>query len=126
MSCYSEFFNVQRGWQSLNTGPRFNVSSEGQVGCEFIHPAQPTDVPSSRRNSHFYTADGPTDERIDGWTDRRTDGWTDRQTDGRTDRWTGGRTNGQTDGQKDIQTDGWIDGRTKERMDRMIPIYPCL
>jgi hypothetical protein len=33
------------------------VSSEGRVGCEFIHPAQPTDVPSSRRSSlsHFYT-----------------------------------------------------------------------
>ena len=33
------------------------VSSEGRVGCEFIHPAQPTDAPSSRRSSrsHFYT-----------------------------------------------------------------------
>jgi hypothetical protein len=27
------------------------VSSEGRVGCEFIHPAQPTDAPSSRRSS---------------------------------------------------------------------------
>ena len=33
------------------------VSSEGRVGCEFLHPAQPTDAPSSRRSfrSHFYT-----------------------------------------------------------------------
>jgi len=33
------------------------VSFEGRVGCEFIHPAQPTDGPSSRRSSrsHFYT-----------------------------------------------------------------------
>jgi hypothetical protein len=33
------------------------VSSTGRVGCEFIHPAQPTDVPSSRRSSrsHLYT-----------------------------------------------------------------------
>jgi hypothetical protein len=33
------------------------VSSEGRVGCEFIHQAQPTDAPSSRRSSrfHFYT-----------------------------------------------------------------------
>jgi hypothetical protein len=23
MSCYTGFFNVRRGWQSLNTGPRF-------------------------------------------------------------------------------------------------------
>jgi hypothetical protein len=33
------------------------VSSAGQVGCEFLHPAQPTNAPSSRRSSrsHFYT-----------------------------------------------------------------------
>jgi hypothetical protein len=37
------------------------VSSEGRVGCEFIHPAQPTDAPSSRRNSrsHFYAPGFP-------------------------------------------------------------------
>ncbi|CAB9544508.1 hypothetical protein BROOK1789C_1738, partial [Bathymodiolus brooksi thiotrophic gill symbiont] len=37
------------------------VSSEGRVGCEFIHPAQPTDAPSSRRSSrsHFYTPGFP-------------------------------------------------------------------
>ena len=29
------------------------VSSEGRVGCEFIHPAQPTDAPSSRRSSRI-------------------------------------------------------------------------
>ena len=37
------------------------VSSEGRVGCEFIHPAQPTDAPSGRRSplSHFYTPGFP-------------------------------------------------------------------
>jgi hypothetical protein len=37
------------------------VSSEGRVGCEFIHPAKPTDAPSSRRSSrsHFYTPGFP-------------------------------------------------------------------
>ena len=36
------------------------VSSEGRFGCEFIHPAQPTDAPSSRRSSwsHFYIPRG--------------------------------------------------------------------
>ena len=31
------------------------ISSEGRVGCEFIHQTQPTDAPSSRRSSqsHF-------------------------------------------------------------------------
>jgi hypothetical protein len=56
-----------------------------------------------KKLSHFYTPDGPTDARIDGWTDRQT-----------------------TNGQKDIQMDRQIDGRTEERMDRVIPIYPCL
>ena len=56
MSCYTGFFNVRRGWQSLNTGPRFYLLLI-RVGCEFLHPAQPTDTPSSRRSSrsHFYT-----------------------------------------------------------------------
>jgi hypothetical protein len=33
------------------------VSSAGRIGCEFLHPTQPTDAPSSRRSSrsHFYT-----------------------------------------------------------------------
>ena len=60
--CYTGFFNVRRGWQSLNTDLSFiYVSSEGQVGCEFIYPAQPTDSPSSRRSSrsHFYTLGFP-------------------------------------------------------------------
>ena len=58
MSCYTGFFNVRREWQSLNTGPQFYLRLiRGRVGCEFIHPAQPTDAPSSRRSSrsHFYT-----------------------------------------------------------------------
>ena len=122
MNCYSEFFNVRRGWQSLNTGPQFNVSSEGQVGCEFIHPAQPTDVPSSRRNSHFYTADGPTDERIDGWTDGRMDGRTDRRTDGQTDRRADERTDGRTKGHTDGWMDRWTDERTDGQDDSYLPL----
>jgi len=37
------------------------VTCEGRVGCEFIHPVQPTDGPSSRRSSrsHFYTTGFP-------------------------------------------------------------------
>jgi hypothetical protein len=37
------------------------VSSAGRVGCEFMHPAQPTDALSSRRSSrsHFYTPGFP-------------------------------------------------------------------
>ena len=33
----------------------------GRVGCEFMHPVQPTDAPSSRRSSrsHFYTPGFP-------------------------------------------------------------------
>ena len=106
MSCYSEFFIVRRGWQSLNTGPRFNVSSEGQVGFEFIHPAQPTDVPSSQRNSPISIP--LTDRRTNGSTDGRTD---DAQTDGQTDGWTDGQTDGQMDGRTDRQMD-----RTYRRM----------
>ena len=103
MSCYSEFFNVRRGWQSLNTGPRFNVSSEGQLGCEFIHPAQLTDVPSSRRNCPISIPR----------TDRRTNRRTDRRTDEQTDR----RMDGQTDGQTDEQTDRRMDRRTYRQTD---------
>ena len=37
------------------------ISSAGWVGCEFLHPAQPTDAPSSRRSSrsHLYTPGFP-------------------------------------------------------------------
>ena len=116
MSCYSEFFNVRRGWQSLNTGPRFNVSPEGQVGCEFIHPhnrriKRPL---KPKKLSHFYTPDGPTDRRIDGWTDGRIDGRTDRQMDRQTDE----RTEGHTDG----RTDRWTDGRTDGQGDSYLPL----
>ena len=67
-------FNVQRAISHLYSGRKhltceeggnlstrdlgfIYVSSKGQVGCEFIHPAQPTEAPSSRRScrSHFYT-----------------------------------------------------------------------
>jgi hypothetical protein len=32
MSCYTEFFNVRRAWQSLNTGPRFYLSLIRRTG----------------------------------------------------------------------------------------------
>jgi hypothetical protein len=32
MSCYTGFFNVRRGWQSLNTGPRVSFTSHPQDG----------------------------------------------------------------------------------------------
>ena len=105
MSCYSEFFNVRRGWQSLNTGPRFNVSPEGQVGCEFIHlHNRQTSLKAEETLQFLYPG------RTDRWMDGRTDGRTDRQMDGRRDRWT----DRQTNGEKDIQMDGRIDGRTEE------------
>ena len=100
MSCYSEFFNVRRGWQSLNTGPRFNVSPEGQVGCEFIHP-------------HNRQTSLKAEETLPFLYPGRTDRWMDGRTDGRTDRWTYGETDRQTNGEKDIQMDGRIDGRRK-------------
>ena len=61
---YTGFFNVRRGCMgNLSTRDLgiIYVSSEGRVGCEFIHPAQPTDAPSSRRSSrsHFYTPGFP-------------------------------------------------------------------
>jgi hypothetical protein len=42
------------------------VSSEGRVGCEFLHLAQPMDAPSSRRSSrsHFYTPGFPRGKRL--------------------------------------------------------------
>ena len=118
MSCYSEFFNVRRGWQSLNTGPRFNVSPEGQVGCEFIHP-------------HNRQTSLKAEETLPFLYPGRTDRWMDGRTDGRTDRWMDGETDGQTVRRMDRQTDEWTEGHTdgrtdrwteEERMDRVIPI----
>jgi uncharacterized membrane protein YphA (DoxX/SURF4 family) len=36
MSCYTGFFNVRRGWQSLNTGPRFYLRLIRRTGWLFI------------------------------------------------------------------------------------------
>ena len=58
MSCYTGFFNAcGEGGNLLTRDLGFiYVSSAGRVGCEFMHPTQPTDAPSSRRSSrsHFY------------------------------------------------------------------------
>ena len=124
MNCYSEFFNVRRGWQSLNTGPQFNVSSEGQVGCEFIHPAQPRRPFKPKKLPFLYRGrtDGRTDRRMDGptdgWMDGQTDGWTDRQMDRRADERTDGRTKGHTDG----WMDRWTDERTDGQDDSYLPL----
>ena len=113
MSCYSEFFNVRRGWQSLNTGPRFNVSPEGQVGCEFIHPHnRQTSLKAEETLPFLYP--GRTDGQTDRWTDGRTDGRTDRQMDRQTDE----RTEGHTDGRRDR----WTDGRTDGQGDSYLPL----
>jgi hypothetical protein len=48
MSCYTGFFNVRRGWQSLNTGPLFYLRLIRRTGWLWIY----TFRRSSR--SHFY------------------------------------------------------------------------
>ena len=64
MSCYTVFFNftcAEGGNLSTRDLGFIYVSSVGRVGCEFLHPAQPTDAASSRRSSrsHFYTPGFP-------------------------------------------------------------------
>ena len=43
MSCYTEFFNVRRGWQSLNTGPRFYLCLIWRTGWWWIYISRTTD-----------------------------------------------------------------------------------
>jgi hypothetical protein len=43
MSCYTGFFNVQRGWQSLNTGPRFYLRLIRRTGWLWIYTPRSTD-----------------------------------------------------------------------------------
>jgi hypothetical protein len=43
MSCYTGFFNVQRGWQSLNTGPRFYSHLICRMGWLWIFTSRTTD-----------------------------------------------------------------------------------
>ena len=43
MSCYTGFFNVRRGWQSLNTGPRFYLRLIRRTGWLWIYTSRTTD-----------------------------------------------------------------------------------
>ena len=43
MSCYTGFFNVRRGWQSLNTGPRFYLRLIRRTGWLLIYTSRTTD-----------------------------------------------------------------------------------
>ena len=43
MSCYTGFFNVRRGWQSLNTGPRFYLRLIRRMGWLWIFTYRTTD-----------------------------------------------------------------------------------
>ena len=49
MNCYTGFFNACGEGGNLSTRDLgfIYVSSAGRVGCEFLHPAQPTDAPSA-------------------------------------------------------------------------------
>ena len=43
MSCYTRFFNVRRGWQCLNTGPRFYLRLIRRTGWLWIFTSRTTD-----------------------------------------------------------------------------------
>ena len=43
MSCYTGFFNVRRGWQSLNTGPRFYLRLIRRTDWLWIYTSRTTD-----------------------------------------------------------------------------------
>ena len=43
MSCYIGFFNGRRGWQSLNTGPRFYLRLIRRTGWLWIFTSRTTD-----------------------------------------------------------------------------------
>jgi hypothetical protein len=43
MSCYTGFFNVRRGWQSLNTGPRFYLRLIRRTGWLWMFTSRTTD-----------------------------------------------------------------------------------
>jgi hypothetical protein len=43
MSCYTGFFNVRRGWQSLNTGPQFYLHLIRRTGWLWIYTSCTTD-----------------------------------------------------------------------------------
>ena len=41
--CYTGFFNVRRGWQSLNTGPQFYLHLIRRTGWLWIYTSRTTD-----------------------------------------------------------------------------------
>ena len=43
LSCYTGFFNVRRGWQSLNTGPQFYLRLIRRMGWLWIYTSCTTD-----------------------------------------------------------------------------------
>jgi hypothetical protein len=43
ISCYTGFFNVRRGWQSLNMGPRFYLILIRRTGWLWIYTSRTTD-----------------------------------------------------------------------------------
>ena len=43
MSCFTGFFNMQRGWQSLNTGPRFYLRLIRRTDWLWIYKSHTTD-----------------------------------------------------------------------------------
>jgi hypothetical protein len=43
MRCYTGFSNVQRGWQSLNTGPRFYLRLIRRTGWLWLYTSSTTD-----------------------------------------------------------------------------------
>jgi hypothetical protein len=43
MSCYTEFLNVRREWQSLNTGPQFYLRLIRRTGWLLIYTSRTTD-----------------------------------------------------------------------------------
>ena len=43
MSCYTGFFKVRRGWQSLNTGPQFYLRIIRRTGWLWIYTSRSTD-----------------------------------------------------------------------------------
>jgi hypothetical protein len=51
MSCYTGFFNVRRGWQSLNTGPRFYlwIPHNWQTPLQVEEALGPISIPRSSR-----------------------------------------------------------------------------
>ena len=54
MSCYTGFFNVRKGWQSLNTGPRFylRLIRRTVVYCKIVE-RRTIDTPNKDNVNHL-------------------------------------------------------------------------